>query len=87
MYDYEIHPRLDKKISKLSKKDPVQFEAIFRKIHEIIKSPDISHYKNLKNPLQKYKRVHVHSSFVLLFTIKDNTLIFSDYDHHDNIYE
>lgn len=86
MYEYEIHPRLDKKLSKLSKKDPAQFEAILKKIQDIIESTNLNHYKNLKKPLQKYKKVHVYSSFVLLFNIKNNTIIFSDYDHHDVIY-
>jgi len=83
---YEIHPDLDKILSKLSKKDKVQFEAILKKINEVINSENIEHYKNLKKPLQKYKRVHVYSSFVLLFRIDEDKIIFRYYDHHDNIY-
>ena len=63
---YEIHPDLDKILSKLSKKDKIQFEAVLKKINEVINSDNIEHYKNLRRPLQKYKRVHVYSSFVLL---------------------
>lgn len=86
MYKYEIHPDLDKILFKIGKKDRVQLERILSKIDEIIHSSSLNHYKNLKRPLQKYKRVHVYSSFVLLFTVNDNTIIFSDYGHHDGIY-
>ena len=51
MYDLEIHPRLDKILNKIAKKDKAQFEFILTKIDEIISSPDIDHYKNLKKPL------------------------------------
>jgi len=84
---YEIHPDLDKILSKLSKKDKIQFEAVLKKINEVINSDNIEHYKNLRRPLQKYKRVHVYSSFVLLFRLEDDKIIFRYYDHHDNIYD
>ncbi|MEK6960699.1 MAG: addiction module toxin RelE [Nanoarchaeota archaeon] len=84
---HEIHLDLDKTLSKLAKRDKVQFEMILNKIEEIINSEDINHYKNLRAPLQIYKRVHVHSSFVLLFTVKGDTILFRHYDHHDTIYE
>lgn len=85
--NYEIHPDLDKFLSKLSKKDKVQFEAILKKIDEIKNSEDISRYKNLKRPMQNYKRVHIHSSFVLLFKKEEDKIIFRYYDHHDNVYK
>ncbi len=83
---YEIHPELDKILSKLAKRDRVQFEAVLRKIDEVVHCVDVDHYKNLRAPLQRYKRVHVYSSFVLLFTTEGDTIIFRYYDHHDNIY-
>lgn len=84
--NHEIHLDLDKILSKLSKKDKVQFEAILKKINEIIHSQNIDHYKNLKAPLQKYKAVHIYSSFVLLFRKEGDKIIFRYYDHHDNVY-
>ncbi|MBI4451388.1 addiction module toxin RelE [Candidatus Woesearchaeota archaeon] len=83
---HEIHPDLDKILSKLAKRDRVQFEAVLKKIDEIVNSAAIDHYKNLRAPLQKYKRVHVYSSFVLLFRVEGDVIIFRYYDHHDNIY-
>lgn len=83
---YEIHPDLDKILSKLARRDKIQFEAVLKKIDEIIHCAGINHYKNLRAPLQRYKRVHVHSSFVLLFRAEGDTIIFRYYDHHDKIY-
>lgn len=50
-------------------------------------NPD--HYKNLKKPMQNYKRAHVNNSFVLIFRIdKENKkVIFFDYEHHDKSYK
>lgn len=83
--NYEIHPDLDKILSKLSKKDKVQFETILKKIEEVKNSESIERYKSLRSPLQNYKRVHIHSSFVLLFKKEWDKIIFRYYDHHDNI--
>ncbi len=83
---YEIHPDLDKILTKLSKRDKVQFEAILKKIDEVLHSANINHYKNLHAPLQKFKRVHAYSSFVLLFRVEGDVIIFRYYDHHDRIY-
>ena len=82
---YEIHPDLDKILSKLPKKDKVQLGKVLKKIDEIVHSSIIDHYKNLRKPLQDYKRVHI-GHFVLLFRLKQNTIIFRYYDHHDKIY-
>ncbi len=84
--NYEIHPDLDKILSKLAKKDKTQFESVLKKIDEIINSQNLDHYKNLRTPLQKYKRVHIHSNFVLLFKIENNKITFRYYDHHDTVY-
>ncbi len=86
MYKYEIHPQLDKKLKKLSKKDKKQLEAVLKKIEEIIKG-NVEQYKNLKKPLQEYKRVHIYSSFVLLFKVKGEKIVFADYQHHDKVYK
>ncbi len=87
MYAIEIKESLDKIFDKLSKKDRKQMEIISRKIKEIIQTP--RHYKNLRAPLQHLKRVHIGKSHVLTFSVNENTktIIFEDYDHHDNIYK
>lgn len=86
-HEFEIHPDLEKKLKKLSKNNKNQFEQILNKIDQIIQSKNLNHYKNLRRPLQEYKRVHVNKSFVLTFKISNNTIIFRDYAHHDYIYK
>ena len=83
---YEIHPDLDKILSRLAKRDKLQFEAILKKIDEVLHSSNIEHYKNLRAPLQRYKRVQVYSSFILLFKKENDAILFRYYAHHDNIY-
>ena len=84
----EIKPSLRKILNKLSKKDKDCYVQILKKINEIVNCENPEHYKNLKEPLQKFKRVHIKKSFVLAFSYnqRNDFLSFIDYDHHDNIY-
>jgi YafQ family addiction module toxin component len=88
MRSFLIEEKLEKELEKSAKRDKVLYEAIIKKMEEILNCPDINHYKNLKTPLQEFKRVHVRSSFVLLFkyNISEDKIIFYDLDHHDYIY-
>ncbi len=88
MYTYEIIPSLQKVLNRLSKKDKNLYEQVLKKIEEIITSPDIEHYKNLRYDMKDKKRVHV-GSFVLVFSFikAENKIKFIDFDHHDNIYK
>ncbi|MFC1800468.1 type II toxin-antitoxin system RelE/ParE family toxin [Nanoarchaeota archaeon] len=86
MYHVNPRPDVDKIFLKLAKKNPKQLQIIFKKIEEIIKDPH--RYKNLRSPLNTWKRVHIDKHFVLAFSIDENskTIIIEDYDHHDNVY-
>lgn len=85
-YRLEIKPKLEKKLKKIEKKDPVMFKAARDKIEEIIKNP--RHYKPLKHGLKGLRRVHLEKSFVLVFEIDEQERIvrFLDLGHHDEIY-
>lgn len=87
MYSYELRKSVEKEFFKLAKKNPKQLLIIEKKINGIRQNPQ--HYKNLKNPLQHLKRVHIDKSFVLVFSVDENRkhVIIEDYDHHDNIYK
>ena len=84
MYSLKIDEKLLKKLEKLKKKDRKQVEIILKKAEEILQN----HYKNLRVRLQHWKRVHIDSSFVLAFSVDENTktVTLEDYDHHNNIY-
>ena len=87
MYKFDTRPYLDKIFLKLAKKNPKQLEIIYKKVEEIIKNPH--RYKNLRAPLNNWKRVHIDKHFVLAFSIDKNskTVILEDYDHHNKIYK
>ena len=87
MYSLDIKPLLKKKLNKLSKKNPKQAEIIAKKSEEIIRNS--YSYKNLKAPLNHWRRVHIDNHFMLTFSIneKTKTVTLEDYDHHDNIYK
>jgi len=87
MYSLEIDEVLLKKMDRLSKKNKKQVEIILKKADEIIKDPH--RYKNLRSPLNMWKRVHIDKHFVLAFSVNENsrTVTLEDFDHHNNIYK
>jgi YafQ family addiction module toxin component len=89
MREFEIEANLRKILSKLHKKEKRRYDILMSKMNEILTCENVEHYKNLRKPLQQFKRVHVNSNFVLAFKyIKNQDLvIFYDFDHHDNIYK
>ena len=88
MYSYEVIPQLQKILNKLSKKDKSTYRQVLKKINEIINSPDVEHYKNLRYDLSDKKRVQIgHFVLVFLFIKTDNKIKFLDFDHHDVIYK
>lgn len=91
MFDFDLTDELKLIIRKLVKKDKKKVEIINKKIKEIINCDKVSiqHYKNLRHDLKEYKRVHIQTSFVLVFKIDifNNFILFADFDHHDKIYK
>jgi len=88
MRDFLVEEGLRKTLHKLTKKDKVMYEAVIKKFDEILSCADVAHYKNLRAPMQEFKRVHIKGSFVLIFKYlpSEDKIIFFELDHHDNIY-
>ena len=88
MRNFFLEENLKKTIEKIAKKDKILYDALMKKMEEILSCSDVNHYKNLKRPLQEFKRVHVKSSFVLIFKYlqSEDKVVFYDLDHHDHIY-
>jgi YafQ family addiction module toxin component len=91
MFSFDLTDELKFKIKKLLKKDKKRVKILNKKIKQII-SPDsqsINHYKNLRNGMKEFKRVHIDNSFVLIFKVDFNKkfILFVDFDHHDRIYK
>lgn len=68
------------------KLQPWQQNAIRNKLPLILSNPN--HFKNLRVPMQRLKRVHINSHFVLLFSVDEvaKTVTLEDFDHHDMVY-
>ena len=88
MRNFYIEKKLQKKLSIVFMKDPRRYNILMKKIEEIITSDNINHYKNLRKPLQAFKRVHIDAHFVLIFKYEKNedAIYFYDFNHHDKIY-
>ena len=88
MLSYEILPNLQKILNKLSKKDDLAYRQVLKKIEEVVSSPDVEHYKNLRYDMKDKKRIHVgHFVLVFKFVKEESRVEFLDFDHHDKIYK
>ena len=78
---------IDSILAKLKVKDPALFRAGQKKICQIasLDRTTIQHFKNLRGNLKDYKRVHI-GSYVLMFKVEQDTIIFARFLHHDNAY-
>lgn len=87
MFNPRFSEQIENSLRKIKKKDPKLFDNVEKKIKQIINSDSdsINHFKNLKKPLNYLKRVHV-GSFVLTFQVKNDSIIFEDFVHHDQAY-
>ena len=84
---YDFSDKLKKIMNKLKKKDSETYNAVKKKIRQIVNS-DPEHYKHLRHGMKNLKRVHIKTSFVLVFEYdkQNDFMIFLDFDHHDKIY-
>ena len=87
MYAPVFRQHVQRSIDCLVLRDPATARQLLKKICEICRDPH--HYKNLRSPLHRYKRVHIRGCFVLVFSVDERlkTVTFEDLDHHDRIYK
>ncbi|MDP2973597.1 MAG: type II toxin-antitoxin system RelE/ParE family toxin [Candidatus Diapherotrites archaeon] len=85
-YSLEVRDHVERIFEKIAKRDPVQEQAVKKKIKQILEDP--YRFKPLKKPLQGKRRVHTFGPFVLVYSINENEkmVVIEDYDHHDKIY-
>lgn len=83
-----IEKSLEKQLSKLFRKDKQLYDAVFKKVQELSQSSNLHTYKNLRAPLQNYKRIHITGTHVLLFRFLEakNLLVLVDFEHRDKVY-
>ncbi len=65
-----------------------RIKKLRKKVEQIIllNYDEINHFKNLRKPLQEYKRANIDKILVLIFKLTKETIIFKDFDHHDKIF-
>jgi YafQ family addiction module toxin component len=85
-YSLEVVQSVDKIFKRLQRKDAVQFEAISKKVNEILEDPH--QFKPLRTPMQHMRRVHV-GSFVLIYDVDEARRVVTvrRYEHHDTVYK
>lgn len=83
-FRFAITPALSRQLDKLARKDKTLALAVRKKITQIISSDQafLEHLKNLRGNLSNYKRVHI-GSFILMFKVGKDTIIFDRIRHHD----
>jgi YafQ family addiction module toxin component len=86
-YSLAFHPNCQKEILKACKKYSALKEALEKKIKEICDNP--ARFKPLKHEYQGKRRVHIMKSFVLLFSVEQNsrTVNLLAFKHHDEAYK
>ncbi|MEA3342702.1 MAG: type II toxin-antitoxin system RelE/ParE family toxin [archaeon] len=65
------------------KKDKILLERLHKKMDGILENPE--HYPPKKYNLKNKRSAHI-GSFVILFEIDDDKLIFLKFRHHDYVY-
>ena len=82
-----ISDELKRTMIKIKKKDMAFFRRVQMKINQISACDEemIHRFKNLRGSMSNYKRVHI-GSYVLLFRIEGDLLIFDRLVHHDEAY-
>ncbi len=85
-YSLEIAKRVDRKFSKMAKKEQWLLEVIDKKIRQILANP--GHFKPLRGDMFGARRVHIENSFVLTYEVDFERKIVRilDFEHHDKVY-
>lgn len=88
MFTYDISDTLRAKLERLAKKDKILAQNFYKKLQEVVNRDEktIHAYKNLKSPLNEYKRIHLTSNYILLFAVKGNHIVFVDIRHWDDMF-
>ena len=88
MFTYDITDVLRKKLKKLGKKDRVLAQTFYKKLQEVIKRDEktINSYKNLKSPMNDFKRIHLTDNYILLFKVEKKHIVVVDIKHWAHVY-
>jgi YafQ family addiction module toxin component len=87
VYSLQISAACQKKIKRLTRKNSHLQNVLSKKITEIFENP--TRYKPLCNELAGYYRVHIMTSFILIFAVdmEERTVTLVHFLHHDDAYQ
>jgi len=85
-YALAIKQSLDKRLTKLARRDRALLRAAWKKVERLRADPHIG--KPLRAPMQNLRRVHLPGSYMLVYTIDElqRTVTLCDLAPHDKIY-
>ncbi len=90
-FSYDYSKDFGETLNKIQKKHKPLYEATLKKMDEIISRDHqtIDYYKNLRNDLSNFKRVHVLKHYVLFFSVdkEKKHIFFQKIRHHDEAYK
>ena len=88
MYTHKISHVNRAKLQKISRKDKILAKIFYKKVQEIINRDEktINAYKNLRSPLNEYKRIHLTGNYILLFAVNGKHIVFVDIRHWDDVF-
>jgi mRNA-degrading endonuclease RelE of RelBE toxin-antitoxin system len=91
MYRVKINLEAQETLDDLKRDNPIVYENVVKKINQIaeILEHNPNHCKPLKKPLSNFKRVHVNTSFVLIFKVDQTKKLMTiyAYEHHKKVYK
>ncbi len=84
-FELETTTHFDKAYYKSAKKNRELKKAIDSKVKQILENP--YRFKPMHKPLQGFRQVHIMKSFVLLYSIKEKSVVLIKFEHHDKAYK
>jgi len=84
-FEKGISTAMEKALSTLKKRDPRMYSLVSRKMDEILGCPN--RYELLSGNLNGYRRAHVGTNKILLYSIKDRVVTFQRFGDYDVIYK
>ncbi|MFQ5406199.1 MAG: type II toxin-antitoxin system RelE/ParE family toxin [Candidatus Micrarchaeia archaeon] len=86
-YELVLSETVEKRFFKLGKKNKKALTIIWKKLAEVLRNPH--RFKPLKNRLAGCYRIHILTSFVITYEIREynKTVFIIDFEHHDKAYK
>ena len=84
-YKIIAHPRVQKELQKIFKKDKVRYSHLKKRLEILSDNPEMG--KPLRNILKGKRRIHI-GSFVIIYEIdiENGSITLLEFEHHDNAY-